>query len=109
MALLSAGEYAKALKTSETASEVAARKNDFRLHGAALRVQAAPGAGLGLKDAARAAIERAVSILETYGSPYILLLSYEESSRITGNNQHALCAHDLRSSVFWPSFALTAK
>lgn len=108
MTLLSVGEYAKALEMSATASEVTARKNDFRLHGAALRVQAAAGAGLGLHEAARATIDRAVGILETYGSPYILLLSYEESSRITGNDRHALCARELRSAVAPPSLALSA-
>ena len=108
MALISVGEYAKALEMSATAGEVAARKNDLRLQGAALRVHAAAGAGLGLNDTARDAIERAVGILETYGSPYILLLSYEESSRITGNSRHAVSARELRSSVIRPSLALNA-
>ncbi len=108
MASLSAGDYRSALQMSQTASNAAARKNDFRLHGAALRVQAAAGAALGMHDAARSTIERAVDVLETHGSPYILLLTYEESSRITGNNRHAANANELRSTVFRPTPALAA-
>lgn len=105
-ALLNAGEHAQALEMSRAASEVACRKNDFRVFGAALRVHAAAGARVGLNDVARSTIERAVDVLESNGSPYVLLLSYEESFRITGNHRHALCARDLRTSVFRPLQAM---
>jgi tetratricopeptide (TPR) repeat protein len=99
MASLTAGDFVTALQTSALASEVAARKSDYRLHGAALRIQAAAGANLGQLDAARSSIERAIEVLQTHGSPYILLLTYEDSSRITGNNHHAANAIEMRTTV----------
>jgi len=102
MASLTIGDFAAAQQTSQIAAEVAVRTNTLRTYGAALRVYAAASEGLDRHDLAQSAIERAVEILETSGSPYILLLSYETSSRITGNRRHTLSAHDLRTSAFRP-------
>jgi tetratricopeptide (TPR) repeat protein len=102
MASLTIGDFTAAAQTSQIVADVAARTNTLRTYGAALRVYAAASEGLNRHDLAQAAIERAVEVLETSGSPYILLLSYETSSRITGNRRHTLSAHDLRTSAFRP-------
>jgi tetratricopeptide (TPR) repeat protein len=102
MGSLTIGDFARAQQVSQIAAESAARKNAMRSYGAALRIYAAASEGLNRRDLAQAAIERAVEVLETSGSPYILMLSYEMSSRITGNRRHALSAHDLRMSAFRP-------
>jgi tetratricopeptide (TPR) repeat protein len=102
MGSLTIGDFATAQQVSRAAADVAARKNTMRTYGAALRIYAAASEALNRHDLARPAIERAVEVLETSGSPYILLLSYETSTRITGNRGHALSAHDLRTSAFRP-------
>ena len=98
-AALGAKSYAVAVESARAAERYAARHENRRMQGTALRVLAEGLNAAGDRAAACEFIVASVDLLESAGHPFALSRAYASSAAITGSRSHARNAREIASRL----------